>query len=249
LIEDRLALDLFQTSFMVAGLVTGGPVLTGQESLRIHGYAAPGLRNGFRLDNDTTDTSEIDRVEVAMGPAAVLYGAGATGGAVNRITKKPRFVQEGKISAGIGNYDYYQGMIDVTGPVPLKFLERDGKPTLAYRAIAATNNTSSDIDWYERTRNSFNGSLRWQPWDRLSITAEWSSNQRHGKPSVEVTEGVDPGGAIAYNKDPTGRGYQFSIAGPDSYDKMRGDAIEVAGELCQRLHVTLPLPTTPRAAA
>lgn len=229
LIQDRGALDMFNASFLVSGLVTGGPVLTGQESWRLHGYAAPGLRNGFRLDNDTTDTAEIERFEVASGPAAVLYGSGATGGAVNRITKKPRFVQQGRLSLGFGNYDYYQAMVDVTGPLPI--FERDGKPTLAYRAIASTNSNTSDIDWFKKTRNAFNGSLRWQPTDRFSLTAEWSSNQRHGRPSVEVTEGTDAGGAVAFNKDPTGRGYQFSIAGPDSYDKMRGNTLELTGNL------------------
>jgi iron complex outermembrane recepter protein len=229
LIEDRGALDLLNTSFLVSGLVTGGPVLNGQESWRLHGYSAPGLRNGFRLDNDTTDSAEIERVEVASGPTAVLYGSGATGGAVNLITKKPRFVQQGKIMVGAGNYDFYQGRIDLTGPLPL--FAGNGKPVLAYRAIASTNSNTSDIDWYKKTRNSFNGSLRWQPSSRANFTVEVASNQRHGRPSVEVTEGTDPGGAIAFNKDPTRRGYQFSINGPDSLDNMRGDNVQFTGNI------------------
>jgi iron complex outermembrane receptor protein len=229
LLEDRGTLDLFSASFLVSGLVTGGPVLTGQESWRLHGYAAPGLRNGFRLDNDTTDTAEVERIEVASGPAAVLYGSGATGGAVNLITKKPKFSQETKLLAGIGTYDFYQARIDSTGPVP--GLNRDGKPVLAYRAIASTESSTSDIDWFEKTRNSFNGSLRWQPSQRATFTVEVGSNQRHGRPSIEVPEGTDRGGAIAFNKNPTGRGYQFSINGPDSYDKMRGDNVQVTGDI------------------
>jgi iron complex outermembrane recepter protein len=230
LLEDRGALDLLSASYLVSGLVTGGPVLTGQESWRLHGYAAPGLRNGFRLDNDTTDAAEIERVEVASGPAAVLYGSGATGGAVNSVTKKPRFVREGTLLAGVGTYDFYQGRFDLTGPVP-GLMNSAGKPVLAYRAIASTNSNTSDIDWYKRTRNSFNGSLRWQPSARANFTLEVGSNQRHGRPSVEVTEGTDPGGAIAFNKDPTRRGYQFSINGPNSYDNMRGDNVQVTGDI------------------
>lgn len=230
LLDDRGALDLLSASYLVSGLVSGGPVLTGQEQWRLHGYAAPGLRNGFRLDNDTTDTAEVERVEIASGPAAVLYGSGATGGAVNLITKKPRFVQEGSLLAGVGTYDFYQGRIDVTGPVPgLK--NSEGKPVLAYRGIASTNSNTSDVDWYKKTRNSFNGSLRWQPSSRANFTFELGSNQRHGRPPVEVTEGTDAGGAINFNKDPTRRGYQFSINGPDSYDKMRGDNMEITGDI------------------
>jgi iron complex outermembrane receptor protein len=162
---------------------------------------------------------------VASGPTSVLYGSGATGGAVNVITKKPRFVRQGKLLAGVGTHDFYQGRIDLTGPIP--FLMANGKPVLAYRAIASTNSNESDIDWFKKTRNSFNGSLRWQPSSRANVTVEVGSNQRHGRPSVEIPEGTSPRGTAAYNKDSTGRGYQFSINGPDSYDKMRGDNLQV----------------------
>lgn len=35
------------------------------------------------------DLSNVDRVEVIKGPAAVLYGRGSSGGLINRVTKKP----------------------------------------------------------------------------------------------------------------------------------------------------------------
>ncbi|SOZ36052.1 TonB-dependent receptor [Cupriavidus neocaledonicus] len=35
------------------------------------------------------DMSNVDRVEVIKGPAAVLYGRGSSGGLINRVTKKP----------------------------------------------------------------------------------------------------------------------------------------------------------------
>ncbi|WP_354686327.1 TonB-dependent siderophore receptor [Cupriavidus necator] len=35
------------------------------------------------------DMSNVDRVEVIKGPAAVLYGRGSAGGLINRVTKKP----------------------------------------------------------------------------------------------------------------------------------------------------------------
>ncbi|MBF6991148.1 TonB-dependent receptor [Cupriavidus sp. IK-TO18] len=35
------------------------------------------------------DLSNVDRVEVVKGPAAVLYGRGSAGGLINRVTKKP----------------------------------------------------------------------------------------------------------------------------------------------------------------
>ncbi|MDF3887041.1 TonB-dependent receptor, partial [Cupriavidus basilensis] len=35
------------------------------------------------------DLSNVDRIEVVKGPAAVLYGRGSSGGLINRVTKKP----------------------------------------------------------------------------------------------------------------------------------------------------------------
>ncbi|MGP1682017.1 MAG: TonB-dependent receptor plug domain-containing protein, partial [Giesbergeria sp.] len=37
------------------------------------------------------DLSDIERIEVLKGPAAVLYGRGSSGGLINRVTKKPKF--------------------------------------------------------------------------------------------------------------------------------------------------------------
>jgi iron complex outermembrane receptor protein len=238
LLEDRGVFDLLGAAQLVPGVSTGGPVLNGQESWRIHGYSAPGLRNGFRLDNDTTNAIEMERVEVARGPTAVLYGSGATGGVINRVTKKPQFTAYRSVSAGFGDYDFYQGTVDVTGPVPGVFLH-DGKSTLAYRMVLGTEHNTTDIDWVKFTRNSYNGSLRWQPTDRLMFTAEYSRNERDGRPWVEIVEGTDRGGAIAFNKDPTGRGYQFSINGPDSRLDMNGNVIELQGNAVLTSDVTL----------
>jgi len=108
-----------------------------------------------------------------------------------------------------------------SGAIPLPCKMALSKVTAILFAKADSN--TSDIDWFKKTRNSFNGSLRWQPSKRATFTVEADSNQRHGRPSLEVVEGKDAGGAIDFNKDPTGRGYQFSIEGPNSSDNMRGD--------------------------
>jgi iron complex outermembrane receptor protein len=228
LLEDRGVSDLLGASQLFPGVSTGGPVLNGQESWRIHGYSAPGLRNGFRLDNDTTNASEMERIEVARGPTSVLYGSGATGGVINRVTKKPQFKEAGEVTVGFGTFDFYQGMIDVTGPLDF---QGNGKPTLAYRAILSREHNTSDQDWFESTRTSYNGSLRWQPTDRLMFTAEFSRNEKNNSPWIEVTEGTDAGGAIAFVKDPTHRGYQFSIQGPDTHLNMTGDVLELQGNV------------------
>ena len=47
----------------------------------------------------------VERIEIIRGSASVLYGAGATGGIINVITKKPQpGTREAQVSAGLGNY-------------------------------------------------------------------------------------------------------------------------------------------------
>ncbi|MEN3353523.1 MAG: iron complex outerrane recepter protein, partial [Betaproteobacteria bacterium] len=49
--------------------------------------------------------SAIERIEILRGGGSVLYGAGATGGTINIITKAPRFGERSaSVYAGIGSY-------------------------------------------------------------------------------------------------------------------------------------------------
>ena len=71
------------------GLSTGD----GQrDQVFIRGFTAIGDQfvDGFRDDAlYFRDLSNVERLEVIKGPAAVLYGRGSSGGLVNRISKKP----------------------------------------------------------------------------------------------------------------------------------------------------------------
>jgi catecholate siderophore receptor len=49
------------------------------------------------------DLSNIERVEVLKGPAAVLYGRGSSGGLINRVTKKPARKSFGELSFTAGS--------------------------------------------------------------------------------------------------------------------------------------------------
>lgn len=50
------------------------------------------------------DLSNIERVEVLKGPAAVLYGRGSSGGLINRVTKKPRPGSFGEVTLNLGSH-------------------------------------------------------------------------------------------------------------------------------------------------
>lgn len=48
------------------------------------------------------DLSNIDRIEVLKGPAAVLYGRGSSGGIINRVTKKPLATPLAEVGVVVG---------------------------------------------------------------------------------------------------------------------------------------------------
>ena len=58
------------------------------------------------------DLSNVERVEVIKGPAAVLYGRGSSGGLINRITKKPgEKISEFRLTSG--SYKQRRGEFDI----------------------------------------------------------------------------------------------------------------------------------------
>lgn len=65
-----------------------------RDQITIRGFSAIGdiFVDGFRDDAlYFRDLSNIERVEVIKGPAAVLYGRGSSGGLINNVSKKPNF--------------------------------------------------------------------------------------------------------------------------------------------------------------
>lgn len=113
-LRDQRALSLQDAVRNVPGVTLASG--DGQrDEFRIRGFTAIADQfvDGFRDDAlYFRDLSNVDRVEVIKGPAAVLYGRGSSGGLVNRVTKKP----DGDITAFVlsaGSFDSYRGEFDV----------------------------------------------------------------------------------------------------------------------------------------
>jgi iron complex outermembrane recepter protein len=84
----------------------------------------------------------IEQVEVLKGPASVLFGFGNPGGTINLVTKKPLNDPFYEIEATVGNYDFYRGALDLSGPL------NDSK-TVLYRLNTSYRNSGSFIDFFD----------------------------------------------------------------------------------------------------
>ncbi|MEH1843081.1 MAG: TonB-dependent siderophore receptor [Nostoc sp.] len=146
----------------------------------IRGFRAAGgndatfLRNGLRDAGrvDTRLAPNIERIEVLLGPASVLYGIGNPGGTINIVTKQPLRDPFYAVDTTIGNYDFYQGAIDLSGPL------NDSK-SLLYRFNAGYQNSNSFVDFYNQERFTIAPVISWDISQRTHITLEGEYTDRN----------------------------------------------------------------------
>ena len=169
------------------GLSTGD----GQrDQVFIRGFTAIGDQfvDGFRDDAlYFRDLSNVDRVEVIKGPAAVLYGRGSSGGLVNRVTKKPG-ADINNISLSLSDHDGRRGEIDIG---------RAGD-IVAWRLTGAREKADSyrSQQFIDRTALAPSVLLRLAPDSQLLLQADYLEDRRltdFGIPSYQGRPvNVDP---------------------------------------------------------
>lgn len=165
-------LDLVQAVTRAPGITSVANPGNGGTALAARGFNGQGsvlqLVDGVRLFpvagtvTFPTDPWMVDRIEVLNGPASVLYGQGALGGAVNFVSRQPnrdRTTIEGEASFGSQNTARVAGGIG--GPVG---------ETLSYRADASWRRSDGYVDRGRSRSLALSGAIRWQPAERLSLT-------------------------------------------------------------------------------
>lgn len=89
-----------------------------RDEFYIRGFYSPRetLLDGMRDDSlYFRDLATTDKLEVIKGATAALYGRGAAGGLINRITKKPQAKQENEISLALGSNSQRRLSVDAGG--------------------------------------------------------------------------------------------------------------------------------------
>lgn len=104
----------------------------------------------------------LERVEVLRGPSSVLYGAGATGGIINAISKRPDFEDAGEIGLQVGNFSRRQLQGDITG-------ELGDSGNLAGRLLGVVRDSGMQTDEVDDDRIYIAPSLSWRG-ERSNLT-------------------------------------------------------------------------------
>lgn len=130
-------------------------------------------RNGlsYRFGSGiSTIFSNIERVEVLKGPASVLFGVNNPGGTINIVTKQPLRDPFYSVEASVGSYDFYQGAINLTGPL------NDSK-TILYRLNASYEYGESFADFTEREIPAIASVLQFNIGDNTDLTFDLEYNK------------------------------------------------------------------------
>jgi iron complex outermembrane receptor protein len=116
------------------------------------------------------DTWSAERIEVLRGPASVMYGEGAIGGAINVISKMPLAVQRNQAEVSLDSNLTRRIAVDSGGPI---------NQDVAYR-ITATGNMSDG--WVDRDKTSnvaISAAVRVKQSDDLTWTLSTDYGDRH----------------------------------------------------------------------
>ncbi len=90
------------------------------DTVNLRGFSA---FNDFFLDGIrdaavyTRDDFDLQSIEVLKGPAAVLFGRGSTGGAINQVSKAPLLTPFDNVTTELGTNDLYRATADLDTPI------------------------------------------------------------------------------------------------------------------------------------
>lgn len=164
-IQDQGALTMQSALQYTAGVTNEGDDTRGDFNV-IRGFSAVNYLDGLKREFGfvylpRNEIYSLDRIDVLLGPAAVLYGAGSSGGLVNMESKRPQFQFGGEVTASYGSFDRKQIQFDVTGPL---------SDTFAARLVGLYRDAGMLVHYMPDNRKLVQPSLTWKPDDDTSVT-------------------------------------------------------------------------------
>jgi iron complex outermembrane receptor protein len=150
--------------------MTGGTSVGSIPNYATRGFAGNDItvmRDGIRQNTASQSSRPLDsflfeRIEVLKGPASLLYGEGAIGGAVNYVSKVPDKTFRGESAASIGAWDSYRAALGLGGPT--------GVDNVYFRADASYNTTGGHVDRSDADYQAAAASVLWDVTEKTHAT-------------------------------------------------------------------------------
>ncbi|MBD2412566.1 ferrichrome-iron receptor [Nostoc calcicola FACHB-389] len=166
-IKDQQITRISDAARNVSGVTPQGGYAGATDNYNIRGFTTyDNLRNGFSVQDNFVNPTNIERIEVLKGPASVLYGQFEPGGVVNYITKQPLSEPYYFAEFTAGNFSTYRPSIDISGPL-------NSDRTLLYRLNAAYENSGSFIDFGNQEVLAIAPALTYKIGDATTLTLEY----------------------------------------------------------------------------
>lgn len=120
----------------------------------VRGFGITQVINGARLNtaNFPLDSQFMERIEVLMGPASVLYGSMQPGAVINVVTKTPREEFHLEAAAELGSFDHQRFTLDVGGPIT---------DSVSVRLNAVYQDRESFLDFWEEEKLTIAPAIEW----------------------------------------------------------------------------------------
>lgn len=143
-----------------------------------------------RVASATFDFLDVAQIEVLRGPQGTLYGKNTTAGAINIQTNQPTFDFEGRAELSVGNYNYQQARLAVSGPLSEKVAARVAFSGTSRNGTIFNVTTGQDIQSLDNV--GVRAQLLWEPNNDLKIklTGDYNKQDANCCGSVFVRTGA-----------------------------------------------------------
>lgn len=134
--------------------------------------------DGIRDDVQTyRDFYNVDRIEVLKGPNGMIFGRGASGGAINRVSKEAGWNPVRELTLSYGAYDHKRAAIDIGDSI---------NEVAAFRLNAVVEDSESYRDGVETQRHGINPTFTIRPTEKTKIVlgAEYFKDEHIGDRGV-----------------------------------------------------------------
>jgi len=166
-IDDIAAVSLEDILRNVSGVVSAPYSFYDVIQVRGFNNQASNYRNGLLLNTVAgLEPALVDRIEVAKGPASMLYGRIEPGGVVNLVTRRPQEESAITFNQQFGSFGLARSTLDATGS-----LTADGG--LQYRLIGVYSESESHLDYVQRDNIVGAAYLSWRPNDRFQLDIDF----------------------------------------------------------------------------